>query len=87
MACTAGVAHGAAGHHGGRRAPQCATWVVRQAAEGRRAALGPGVEPPPCAMMTSRVDVVPAPLAQSAEHSHGKAGVVGSIPTGGSPAA
>ncbi len=26
-----------------------------------------------------------APLAQSAEHSHGKAGVVGSIPTGGSP--
>ncbi len=25
-----------------------------------------------------------APLAQSAEHSHGKAGVVGSIPTGGS---
>ncbi len=27
------------------------------------------------------------PLAQSAEHSHGKAGVVGSIPTGGSPAA
>jgi hypothetical protein len=28
-----------------------------------------------------------APLAQSAEHSHGKAGVVGSIPTGGSPLA
>ena len=28
-----------------------------------------------------------APLAQSAEHSHGKAGVVGSIPTGGSAAA
>ena len=28
-----------------------------------------------------------APLAQSAEHSHGKAGVVGSIPTGGSLAA
>ena len=28
-----------------------------------------------------------APLAQSAEHSHGKAGVVGSIPTGGSPMA
>jgi len=27
-----------------------------------------------------------APLAQSAEHSHGKAGVVGSIPTGGSAA-
>ena len=27
-----------------------------------------------------------APLAQSAEHSHGKAGVVGSIPTGGSQA-
>ncbi len=25
-----------------------------------------------------------APLAQSVEHSHGKAGVVGSIPTGGS---
>ncbi len=25
-----------------------------------------------------------APLAQSAERSHGKAGVVGSIPTGGS---
>jgi hypothetical protein len=31
--------------------------------------------------------VRPAPLAQSAEHSHGKAGVVGSIPTGGSLAA
>jgi hypothetical protein len=27
-----------------------------------------------------------APLAQSAEHGHGKAGVVGSIPTGGSRA-
>src|SRR2546430_15537797 len=27
-----------------------------------------------------------APLAQPAEHSHGKAGVVGSIPTGGSHA-
>src|SRR5215210_1147017 len=26
-----------------------------------------------------------APLAQSAEHSHGKAGVIGSIPIGGSP--
>ncbi len=31
--------------------------------------------------------VVRAPLAQSVEHSHGKAGVVGSIPTGGSVAA
>src|SRR5215210_7850353 len=27
---------------------------------------------------------VTAPLAQSAEHSHGKAGVIGSIPIGGS---
>ena len=31
-----------------------------------------------------RLGLGPAPLAQSAEHSHGKAGVVGSIPTGGS---
>src|SRR5437764_13820872 len=28
--------------------------------------------------------VAVAPLAQSAEHSHGKAGVIGSIPIGGS---
>jgi hypothetical protein len=38
-------------------------------------------------MLPWRVSDVLAPLAQSAEHSHGKAGVVGSIPTGGSPAA
>ncbi len=32
----------------------------------------------------SKLKIFIAPLAQSAEHSHGKAGVVGSIPTGGS---
>ena len=36
-------------------------------------------------MIVRRAGAVSAPLAQSAEHSHGKAGVVGSIPTGGSP--
>ena len=35
---------------------------------------------------TGNILAVVAPLAQSAEHSHGKAGVVGSIPTGGSSA-
>ena len=33
---------------------------------------------------TAGPNPIVAPLAQSAEHSHGKAGVVGSIPTGGS---
>ena len=37
------------------------------------------------AVAAAVVLTVDAPLAQSAEHSHGKAGVVSSILTGGSP--
>src|ERR1700722_15740741 len=53
-------------------------------------ASGPGCPPGTATastMIVRRAGAVSAPLAQSAEHSHGKAGVVGSIPTGGSPAA
>ena len=51
-----------------------------------RARRSRGGDPGACAMMRPPAcgSAAPALLAQSAEHSHGKAGVVGSIPTEGS---
>ena len=49
-----------------------------------RGTAWPGRAAPRYAVTPVRGSAAPALLAQSVEHSHGKAGVVGSIPTEGS---